>query len=177
VWPVQGLTQVPRRVFTRGCAVMRETEPVLEGLSAEEFPLLTRLLETDAAPVLREELGRLLARGWLNRSDRFEAGVSARVVGDGFDAACVVENISRTGVLASFSSGATVALDRGGVTLRVRSHEGIRDLAIRFVRVGAVGPGRYEAAFSFQGDDEAAEHLTSLLQVGLAGRSPGSPNR
>ena len=155
----------------------RETEFVLDALNSDEYPLLTRLLETDAAPVLRAELGRLLARGWLNRADRVEAGVDARVVGEGFDTACVVENVSRTGLLASFSPGATVGLDRGGVTLRVRSQEGPRDLAMRFVRVGAVGPGRYEAAFSFEGDEEAADTLESLLSVGLGRRSPGSPNR
>lgn len=156
----------------------RETDAVLDALDHETFPMLHRLLETDAAPVLRQELSLLLAREWLGRADRVAAGVSARILGDGFDEACVVENVSATGVLTSFSPEASVALDRGGIVLRVQAPSGSRDVPLAFVRVGRVSHGRYEAAFSFSADPQDVRGLAALLAgATLSSTSPTSPNR
>ena len=142
---------------------------VLESVSDDEFPILVKLLESEAGELLRDELVRLLERRWASRAPRIRTDVMARIRSAQFDEAVVIRNVSSSGVLVLLEPSSRVALQDKTLHLRVRSQEGLIDLPVDFVRVAVLSRGRVEAAFTFEtlsdSQQEALDELSHLLYI------------
>lgn len=149
---------------------MNPAKSILESISVAEFPLLAQLLNTDAGPLLKKELNRLLSQRWVSRSPRLQAEVVARLRGDAFDEAVLLRNISASGVLLQVKPQAEITLDQGPLTLTMHTSRGVVDVPILFARLADMSPGKFEVAFRFTELDlrggVSNDDIRNLLYVG-----------
>jgi hypothetical protein len=133
---------------------------ILESLSDAEFPLLAKLLRTEARPFLLQELRQLVARRWSDRAPRSSVDVLGRLRGTGVDQAVLVRNISHSGVLLEVES--PQGLPAGSVPLKLllQTEGGLVELPMEVARVER-GIGK-EIAFEFA--DRASQLAANGLQ-------------
>ncbi len=139
-------------------------ERILESLGPGEYPLLCKLLKTDARPYLLRELRRLISRRWSNRAPREDVEILGRLRGCGMDQAVFVRNISVSGVLLEVEFPQGIQDDGTPICLLLRTDEGIIELPMKIARVKAGGPRR-QVAFEFANTASqlAAQDLRNLF--------------
>jgi len=141
---------------------------ILESLSDAEFPLLAKLLRTEARPFLIQELRLLISRRWSERAPRSSVDVLGRLRGTGVDQAVLVRNISRSGVLLEVESPQGLPGLRVPLRLLLQTDDALIELPMEIVRV-KMGSGK-QVAFEFadRASQLAANQLRNLYFGGLA---------
>ncbi len=137
-------------------------------IDAAHYPLLSRLLATDAGPRLREELHRLTQAR--RKQPRRETRVVARLQRGTRAASVVLQNISDGGFLTSLPRATALALGEAvDLTLVLRTDHGVLELPVALVRVAAVEGEDMQVAFRFleiKPHQVLQLHLISSLLLG-----------
>ena len=144
-------------------------ERLLRAITTDEYPLLAELLQTDAGPLIRTELERLLQRRWAVRAPRKIAEVLGQISGDGFDETIMLRNISTSGVLALVDTSSPIQLDATDLILRVQTATLTLEVPVTLVRVSPLCASQLEAAFRFRSlstaQRTALDNLRHLLTI------------
>jgi len=140
---------------------------ILESLNDSEYPLLAKLLRTEARPFLLQELRLLISRRWSERAPRRSVDVLGRLRGSGVDQAVLVRNISRSGVLLEVESPQGLPCPSVPLRLLLQTEQGLMELPMEIARVKR-GVGK-QVAFEFadRASQLAANELRNLYFGGM----------